>query len=332
MARARALYSAAWAASRQEYTEATWAFAQECMAICRAHGEPQLAGRAMCVQAQSAICGGNLVAATAMLQKSVAIAREVGDRWGLASALGQLGAALGFQGDYSTARAFREESIAEARAIGDWFTLDNNLAGLALLARERGDHVEACALFKQTLKISSDIEHLWVLARALTGLAGAAKVAHDHEKAARLLGAAQAVRDRNATRELLPWRAVFDPDVAVVRTALGDEAFAAAWAAGRAMSLGEVTAYALSDAGYACTPDHKQVSMKKAAPGRLTQREQEVAALLAKGSSNREIAATLIIANSTAERHVANILNKLGLGSRVEVAVWAVESCLHYDR
>ena len=60
----------------------------------------------------------------------------------------------------------------------------------------------------------------------------------------------------------------------------------------------------------------------------LTPREQQVAALLAGGRTNREIAETLIIAVSTAERHVANILNKLGVRSRTEVALWAVSQSL----
>ena len=60
-------------------------------------------------------------------------------------------------------------------------------------------------------------------------------------------------------------------------------------------------------------------------PSPLSEREQEVAALLAQGCSNREVAKAPIIAEATAVRHVANILNKLGLKSRAQVAVWAVE-------
>jgi class 3 adenylate cyclase/DNA-binding CsgD family transcriptional regulator len=57
----------------------------------------------------------------------------------------------------------------------------------------------------------------------------------------------------------------------------------------------------------------------------LTQREQEVAARLADGLTNRQIAEELVISTATAERHVTNILNKLGYHSRAQVAVWAVE-------
>jgi pimeloyl-ACP methyl ester carboxylesterase/DNA-binding NarL/FixJ family response regulator len=56
----------------------------------------------------------------------------------------------------------------------------------------------------------------------------------------------------------------------------------------------------------------------------LSRRESEVAALVARGMSNREIADALFIAPSTAERHVANIFNKLGFHSRSQIAAWAV--------
>lgn len=64
------------------------------------------------------------------------------------------------------------------------------------------------------------------------------------------------------------------------------------------------------------------------APGGLTARECEVATLIARGKSNRAIADELVISVKTAERHVANIMSKLSLDSRSQVAVWAVEKGL----
>ena len=57
----------------------------------------------------------------------------------------------------------------------------------------------------------------------------------------------------------------------------------------------------------------------------LTPREREVAALVAAGLSNREIAARLVITERTAEGHVAHILDRLGFRTRVQVAAWATE-------
>jgi DNA-binding NarL/FixJ family response regulator len=60
----------------------------------------------------------------------------------------------------------------------------------------------------------------------------------------------------------------------------------------------------------------------QAAP--LTRREREIAMHIASGLSNRQIGLELVIANGTVERHVANILAKLGMRCRTQVAVWAL--------
>jgi ATP/maltotriose-dependent transcriptional regulator MalT len=73
-------------------------------------------------------------------------------------------------------------------------------------------------------------------------------------------------------------------------------------------------------------PTPRQVAKKEF--GGLTAREREIAALIAQGKSNREIADELVISETTAERHVANILSKLAFNSRTQVAVWAVEKGL----
>ena len=60
----------------------------------------------------------------------------------------------------------------------------------------------------------------------------------------------------------------------------------------------------------------------------LSPREQEVAVLLAEGLSNAEVARRLYISPTTAAVHVSNILTKLGMSSRAEVAAWAVRQGL----
>jgi DNA-binding CsgD family transcriptional regulator/tetratricopeptide (TPR) repeat protein len=66
----------------------------------------------------------------------------------------------------------------------------------------------------------------------------------------------------------------------------------------------------------------------KIAFGGLTAREREVAALIAEGMSNRDIAAQLVLSERTVEKHVENVMNKLGVGSRAQIAVWAAEQNL----
>jgi DNA-binding NarL/FixJ family response regulator len=60
----------------------------------------------------------------------------------------------------------------------------------------------------------------------------------------------------------------------------------------------------------------------------LTAREREIAAQIAQGRINREIAETLVVGERTVETHISNILSKLGFSSRRQIAVWAVEKGL----
>ena len=83
------------------------------------------------------------------------------------------------------------------------------------------------------------------------------------------------------------------------------------------MTTDQAVAYALETT---LTPPARPL-----AAARLTPREIEVTALLARFATNREIAAQLVISEGTAKRHVENILVKSGLRSRTQVADWARE-------
>jgi non-specific serine/threonine protein kinase len=54
----------------------------------------------------------------------------------------------------------------------------------------------------------------------------------------------------------------------------------------------------------------------------LTRRQQEIAALVARGMTNRQIASALSVSEHTVANHVARILHKLGFASRAQVAAW----------
>jgi non-specific serine/threonine protein kinase len=85
------------------------------------------------------------------------------------------------------------------------------------------------------------------------------------------------------------------------------------------MSQAEAVAYALADPTMSATLDRSADR-----PGRLTTREIEVAALVAQGCTNPEIASRLVISERTADAHVAHIMSKLGVRARSQIAAWAV--------
>ncbi|MBM4405051.1 MAG: hypothetical protein FJ039_02575 [Chloroflexi bacterium] len=73
----------------------------------------------------------------------------------------------------------------------------------------------------------------------------------------------------------------------------------------------------------AAVPD---AELTKAPPSGLSMREVEVVNLIAKGYTNKQIAQELSISDATAKRHIENILRKLGLSSRTQVAIWATQN------
>jgi DNA-binding NarL/FixJ family response regulator len=159
---------------------------------------------------------------------------------------------------------------------------------------------------------------------SLTSLGDIAKDQGDDGRAARLFGAAQALRQALGASLSPAERARYEPDLAATRAALGEAAFEAASAEGRAMPPERAIDYALAAAGPGPAGGPGPPGPARQPP-RLTAREREVAALIARGIENRQIAERLVIGEWTVETHVRHILGKLGFRSRAQVAAWAVD-------
>jgi non-specific serine/threonine protein kinase len=119
------------------------------------------------------------------------------------------------------------------------------------------------------------------------------------------------------------FQAFHDRAVAAARTRLGEARFRAAWVAGQSAALERAIAVALDANDRDGRPE--TIPSFDQAGGPLTRREREVAALIAQGRSNRQIAQDLVITEATAAKHIEHILNKLGLSSRAQVAVWVAQ-------
>ena len=112
-----------------------------------------------------------------------------------------------------------------------------------------------------------------------------------------------------------------------VRHDLGEQA-AEAFSAGTQLSLEEAIALAHEGDEPVAATIEPLLPFVVRVDSALTTRERQVAVLLARGLSNPQIAAELVISARTAQRHVENILGKLGFGSRAQVAAWAVSAGL----
>ncbi|HJR80925.1 MAG TPA: tetratricopeptide repeat protein [Anaerolineales bacterium] len=225
---------------------------------------------------------GDLEAAQSYLEESLWIAQERGNKIGFVEALGDLGLVAYLQGDYPTAHSrledsllrFREanllpgavsalnrlgdlarcqgdyekadrlytEGLSLYREMGDLDEIPSMLHNLGYTAQQRGDYAEAMALFKEGLSIQYKMGNRAGIAECLMGIASVLSAQGKAEAAARLLGAAEAMRE-SAGASLWPANRVeYDRILTSLKSALDEPAFAAAWSAGQALNTEQAIA------------------------------------------------------------------------------------------
>jgi DNA-binding CsgD family transcriptional regulator len=193
------------------------------------------------------------------------------------------------------------------------------LQALGEVARAEGAAVESGGTLRAALAVLNERGSRWNLIRTIEALAGVAVDLGQPERAARLLGGADRLRDvvgEGVPPGLAERRA---RDVAAVRRRIGAERYAAAHAAGAALSDRDLIAEA-GETEPAHTAQRPQQARVARSP--ITSRERRVAHLVAEGLGNREIAEELGITEATAESHLRHIFNKLGLNRRSQIAAW----------
>jgi DNA-binding NarL/FixJ family response regulator len=226
-----------------------------------------------------------------------------------------------------------EESLALFRELGHVWGIGLVLNNLARVARDLEDWDRTAGLCAESLALFRSVGDRHGVAWVLSNLVVVAQRRGAWEWAARSHGAAEAIREAVGTAALSlspSERATYEAAVEATRAGLGDDAFSAASATGRAMSP-----EGLLSAG----PWHAEMSAnaERPAPARqapatarspsspLTRRERDVAALVAQGLTDRQIAEALVITEGTVGVHLNNIFTKLDLHTRAQLAVWASE-------
>jgi non-specific serine/threonine protein kinase len=190
----------------------------------------------------------NFAAATARFEEALTLARQSGQKALIALVLAQLAAVARYEGNFDRAWALCEESTTLFRELRTKGQIAYVVRLAGHVARGRADLPRAVDLYKESLRLYHEVGNKWVASECLEGLAMVAALLQDHDRAARLFAKADAVRDTLGLPLAPPERHAHAKHRDIVRAALGDGAFVAACAEGRAMTLDEAIEYALQDA------------------------------------------------------------------------------------
>jgi predicted ATPase/DNA-binding CsgD family transcriptional regulator len=268
----------------------------------------------------------NYPQALTCLKQSLALFQALHHVPGQGWTLSRLGTMALHMGDPERAEAWLAEQTDLMRSANNTLYLTYALRywGFALL--QRGDVAQALSKFQEELALFKDPEGIY--AGTLGALAGVAIAVGKKELAARLLGAVDA-QVETYHHTMLPYDLeLYKHNITSVTAELDEATFRVAWAEGRALSPEQMIELAQSVKLTSATETVPRRIVSRPIPGGLTKREREVAALVAQGKSNREIAQTLVLSEYTIASHVSNILSKLEFSSRTQIVSWAIEKGL----
>jgi len=320
-----ALCMAGWLASLENDFAAAASLLEQSGAEATQLRDPSLLGYIAMFSGSIATAERRNADAMALYEQALDHFRETTDAFGIAFSVRRLAMIESAAGDYDRATAHYEECLRLCEEHREDWEKAYALWGLGLVAWRQADHVRATELLRQSIKINSSYDDHRGVALGIEGLAWVDADAKQSERAACLLGAADTIwrTFKTPMSGYLQLAGAHDQCEEAVRRALGEQAYESAFELGAHFTPQQATEYAL-DASFNGAPSRRLPRAVKS-PTPLTRREQEIAQLVAKGLTNREIASQLVISDRTAETHVEHILTKLGFRSRTQIAAWLVE-------
>jgi non-specific serine/threonine protein kinase len=319
-----------WALAAQAYSaraasdyRTEFTIGERVIQLNRELGDRYQLGLTLTIYSFSAMGLGKYDAARAMLDEGLVLLREAGDPYRIAMALNFSGDLARCEQHYAQAQTAYEESVSVLRELGAVRDLASALHNLGHTCLHLGHVERAYALFSESMAVQQAQQNTPGVAECLIGFAALAVARALPAAGARLLAAAAAIGGPRVATAWAATRMEYEHYRALARAALTETEFQAEQAVGRTFSLEQAVDYARNlPLQPAATPATREKL------DNLTARQREVAALIAQGKSNAEIADELVVSKRTVEKHIANILSTLGFTTRAQIVRWAIETGL----
>jgi non-specific serine/threonine protein kinase len=313
--RARALNLAARLTSRHaDYMEGR-ALADESVTDARRLNDPQLLAHMLTGAGLVYQAGNDLDSARGMYDEALTLLKGSANRHLAIEVQNQMAVLATEQGRFEEAREMLDQCIAFSRSRHEDALTARYLESLANAELQLGLVDVAAGHWREALSTFRDVNDPFGMIWSIGGLALVAARRGDNERALRLAAVTERM-SREWSLSAWPSRIhQLEESSGQARARLGTRKAESVWNEGLSMPDARALEYSLTEgAGTAAA----------ASAGPLSRREREVAAMVAAGMTNKQIAEKLFIAERTAEGHVERIRNKLGVRSRTEVATWAV--------
>jgi len=308
--------------SRGNWEAADELYAQS-VAVLRTVDSPAQLAETLARRAIVDMVAGRFAGVAVFAEEAVAIARRVGDMNTVAYVSAPYAISIMLTGDPARAAPLLDEALAATRALGNRRHASRTLWALGTLALRRGE--PARALLEESCALCSEFGDGVFLTMAMPSLARAHLAEGRPDLAACLLASAVAARAATGATAI-PWTLEEDSlAVETARAALGEARFAAAWREGAALPPGEAFVLARDASSPAAAEPEPAAVPCAEVPDELTAREAEVLALVARGLTDAQVAAELVVSRRTVHAHLRAIYRKLDVGSRHAATRWALE-------
>jgi DNA-binding CsgD family transcriptional regulator len=316
------LHGAGWLAHFQRDSASARALLTESLAMARQAHDRWTVAWVLHALGRVAYFENDPATARILGQESLEIAEAIGDRWLIAWAHHLLGLAAHIAADYPAAQAEYERSLAIRREVGHQMGAGILIQLMGMLAHSQRDFGSARALYLESVETFRDMNSHWQLSQMLALFSSLAAMQEQPERAARLVGATEAATEWSRTQPIPLTEQLYREGCDLARQALGTMRFTTAVADGRAMSLDEALAEARAVDVLSSADAHTTQGTQY--PADLTPTEVKVLRLLTAGRSTKQIAAELLVAVSTVDRHITHIYDKTGARGRAAAATFAL--------
>jgi non-specific serine/threonine protein kinase len=324
LALARALYARGFMAMTQGDATTAQTILDEAEVNARTVGDLPLVARILAVSAGVRIMGRDLEGAQTQLREAKRLARGLDDPGADAMLALTEGFIALLDTDLETVARVYSEWAPRARDRGDIQTLSYLVSSYGFALLQSGQPDKAKPMFEESLGIERRLGNRDMIVYQLDALACQAAMVGRPQRAARLLGAAESLQAETGIRLMRHLEPLLAQARETLSAALAPAALESETQAGRRMARDEAVAYALDEKKAARPAGPPKATSRML----LSKREVEIAELVAQGLSNKEIATRVFLSERTVETHVSNILDKLGVNSRVEISTWVAQELM----